>query len=660
MLWRFYHDRVWKLTDFINGAFAALGSITAGSGYVHPWAAMLIAAVAATLAYYSIILFKDKLKLDDVLDCTSLQGVPGIWGSLAVGFLADAVIQPSSSTDPTPTLGLFYRGPASVVWTQLLTIAVVGLWSAFWTMAIMLFMKIYVGIDITPEMEEAGLDKMQIGEQAYDEELDLLLDVGQETIRARMCAAACEGNLKEMRQLVNARSDPSEKDYDGRTPAHLAAGEGHVNIISYLLSINADCNHKDRFGHSPLYDAFVNKRENVMQVLMAAGATLDTTHFHRTFLEQTAANEIEAVSNLFKLGIDVDICDYDKRTPLMIACSEGHFDMVKLLLENKANPDLRDRWNNTARMSAIEARHKRIAALFDTTQDNSEGKSPNNTSSNNLATPLLSDSADPVARKSYGSTELVNVVDKPKDSASARELCSAAAEGKVSEIKRLLSKGGCPNSGDYDSRTAMHLAAASGHLACIKVLVHAKANINIMDRWHNTPLQDAVTNSHMDTVKWLRSNGGLVINQKKGYDLCKAAFDGDMEALTKLVNEGVDLNIADYDSRTALHLAACEGRKEMVMWLLNNGASCNVSDRYGFTPLDDARKYEHIPIIELLLEYERKETQNSTSYSYSEPVSSPNTPLETKNRAQGAAPFQKLVAKVQMELMHGNKQRTSE
>ena len=50
------------------------------------------------------------------------------------------------------------------------------------------------------------------------------------------------------------------------------------------------------------------------------------------------------------------------------------------------------------------------------------------------------------------------------------------------------------------------------------------------------------------------------------------------------------MNLADYDWRTPLHLAACEGSVEVVEYLLSVGASVHARDRFGGTPLIDAIK----------------------------------------------------------------------
>ena len=83
-------------------------------------------------------------------------------------------------------------------------------------------------------------------------------------------------------------------------------------------------------------------------------------------------------------------------------------------------------------------------------------------------------------------------------------------------------------------------------------------------------------------------------------DVCWAASEGDLTGIRRLVVEGVDLNDADYDGRTAIHLAASEGRVEVVAYFIRQGVNLNPLDRWGNTPLDDARRSGHERVVHLL------------------------------------------------------------
>ena len=87
-----------------------------------------------------------------------------------------------------------------------------------------------------------------------------------------------------------------------------------------------------------------------------------------------------------------------------------------------------------------------------------------------------------------------------------------------------------------------------------------------------------------------------------GEKMCKAAANGDLRSLrTLIVDKGASVNAGNYDGRRALHLAAAEGHREVVKFLLQCRVDVNAQDRWGGTPLQDARQGGHTRVAELLL-----------------------------------------------------------
>ncbi|MCO5595408.1 hypothetical protein L7F22_049450 [Adiantum nelumboides] len=84
------------------------------------------------------------------------------------------------------------------------------------------------------------------------------------------------------------------------------------------------------------------------------------------------------------------------------------------------------------------------------------------------------------------------------------------------------------------------------------------------------------------------------------YQLLYCASKGDLLGLNKVLQQGASPDSADYDKRTALHLASSEGHIKVVELLLTYKASVNPKDRWGRTPLSDATKYEFRDICRLL------------------------------------------------------------
>ncbi|XP_076604576.1 60 kDa lysophospholipase isoform X1 [Chaetodon auriga] len=81
---------------------------------------------------------------------------------------------------------------------------------------------------------------------------------------------------------------------------------------------------------------------------------------------------------------------------------------------------------------------------------------------------------------------------------------------------------------------------------------------------------------------------------------CAAAKIGDMEALEALRDMGSNLSLGDYDGRTPLHIAACEGHLHLVQYLLSQGATVYAKDRYGDTPLCNAVRFRNKDVVQLL------------------------------------------------------------
>jgi len=86
----------------------------------------------------------------------------------------------------------------------------------------------------------------------------------------------------------------------------------------------------------------------------------------------------------------------------------------------------------------------------------------------------------------------------------------------------------------------------------------------------------------------------------KVMELIRSASHGDLDEILRLEAEGVNPNISDYDGRTPLHLAACENQIEVIKHLLKKNVNLSPKDRWGNTPLDDAKKFKNKDIAALL------------------------------------------------------------
>lgn len=88
-----------------------------------------------------------------------------------------------------------------------------------------------------------------------------------------------------------------------------------------------------------------------------------------------------------------------------------------------------------------------------------------------------------------------------------------------------------------------------------------------------------------------------VVATDQTYQAIYAASVGDTNELKRLVARGHNLNSADYDGRTPLHLAAAEGQVDAVRFLVRHKVSTESKDRWGFSPIDDAKRHKRNAVI---------------------------------------------------------------
>ncbi|MGI0019002.1 MAG: ammonium transporter [Nitrososphaera sp.] len=144
-----------------SGAVAGLVAITPASGFVSPMAAIVI-GIAASIACYAAVAFKNKRKWDDALDTWGVHGVGGLAGALLTGIFAEKRFTPWGDQ------GLAFGNPAQLYENAVGAFAALA-WAMGVTAAIIKIMDMVWpgGIRVTPKEEEVGLDLSQHGERAY-------------------------------------------------------------------------------------------------------------------------------------------------------------------------------------------------------------------------------------------------------------------------------------------------------------------------------------------------------------------------------------------------------------------------------------------------------------------------------------------------------------
>jgi Amt family ammonium transporter len=148
-----------------NGAIAALVAITAPSGYVEVWAAPIIGAIAGVIVVFGVIAI-DKW-IDDPVGALSAHGLAGIWGTISCGiFTSPRLAAYNGVGDP----GLWYSGSFHQLFAQI--IGVLAAFAFVFTLSFATFFAIKktIGMRVSAEEEDAGLDISEHGMYGYPEQ----------------------------------------------------------------------------------------------------------------------------------------------------------------------------------------------------------------------------------------------------------------------------------------------------------------------------------------------------------------------------------------------------------------------------------------------------------------------------------------------------------
>lgn len=158
----------WKRTGkptvsaVINGAISGLAGVTPAAGFISGQWAFVLGIVLGFASYYGIVLIKERLKIDDVLDVSSVHGITGITGALWIGLFASSAIN-SSGPD-----GWLYSGSPMQLAIQAFGIGVGALLAFVGTVVILKLIDYTVGIRVKEEEEDLGLDISFHQEVAYE------------------------------------------------------------------------------------------------------------------------------------------------------------------------------------------------------------------------------------------------------------------------------------------------------------------------------------------------------------------------------------------------------------------------------------------------------------------------------------------------------------
>lgn len=315
-----------------------------------------------------------------------------------------------------------------------------------------------------------------------------------------------------------------------------------------------------------------------------------------------ADQEVPDELTLLDLGTEVDLqlvvlpyCQELARE-LVDAAESGHLFQAKRFLELSQDPNAKcgeglSPLHSASRMGHLDMVRLLVEARADTNQAGIYG------------TPLL------VAAE-RGRLDVVRYLieagagkDEAKDDGSTALFC-AASGNHLEVVKFLLEAGVDKDLQRADGATPLLSAAASDHLEVVQCLVHAGADMNLQRNNGFASLHFAVFENNVDVARFLVHAGADTNKGGKDGDtpLLFASMEGHMELARLLLEASADINKSSDNGSTPLLCAAEEGHSELVRVLVEAGADKEEARCDGSTPLLCAAAEGHVDVVRILLD----------------------------------------------------------
>jgi Amt family ammonium transporter len=169
-IFEWFHNGKPTALGAISGAVAGLVAITPASGFVQPMSALLIGMIAGFVCAFMVFKVKSIFGYDDSLDAFGVHGAGGTVGAILTGIFAAAVINPALGKDaagnPLPTGGL--DGHWAQLENQVIAVCISWIIAIVGTLILLFIVDKVIGLRVTREEENEGLDLSQHGEEGYD------------------------------------------------------------------------------------------------------------------------------------------------------------------------------------------------------------------------------------------------------------------------------------------------------------------------------------------------------------------------------------------------------------------------------------------------------------------------------------------------------------
>ena len=384
-----------------------------------------------------------------------------------------------------------------------------------------------------------------------------------------------------------------------------AAGRGEVTPVVKWLNKGGEpdtlCH--ELGGYSILHFAAAKGKLSVAQEVLRRGAKIDLRSRSLEGAGNTAlmvaarAGRHELVKVLMERKADLDLQNFEGATALIFAAGNAERECVRLLLEGKANADLRHKDGRTALQTAQGNRHSKTAELIlqlapvaRPNEAKDEAKATNGADAaaavaeakakkDAAAAASAHDNGVEGAGGAGGANGSGGSGSGGKEPADPKflpiEVHKAAASGKLEAVQSFLDGGGDVSARCVTTKdpTIVLAAAARGHLPVVQLALQHGCELESTDCLGHTPLMSSAQGGHVGVMLLLMKARADVDAQDatKATPLMLAARHNQLLAARALVRAGARTDVANEWSHTAEQIAARYGHHELAELIRSEG-----------------------------------------------------------------------------------------
>lgn len=155
------------------------------------------------------------------------------------------------------------------------------------------------------------------------------------------------GDIDQIERHIHWGTDLNELDPDGRRPLHVAAENGRTIVVKMLLKHGVEVNAPDQSNSSAIERAILAGRTQIGDLLLENGAELDASSLLLRAARNDSADR-DVVRWLIAHGAESEHRGTDGDTPLLVSVRHGNHRMVRHLVDNGADVNVKDAQGNSA------------------------------------------------------------------------------------------------------------------------------------------------------------------------------------------------------------------------------------------------------------------------------------------------------------------------